>query len=96
MNHRKLWRKIKRSKIPPDRRCVNTKWVFKIKQNGIFCASLVACGYSQISGIYYTENYAPVINDVTWCESLIVILLNKYDGELLDIEVVFLHGDLEE
>ena len=31
INHRQVWRKIKRSEIPPGRRCVKTKWVFKIK-----------------------------------------------------------------
>ena len=31
MNRRQVWRKIKRSEIPPGRRCVKTKWVFKIK-----------------------------------------------------------------
>ena len=96
MNHRKLWRKIKRSKIPPDRRCVNTKWVFKIKKNCIFCARLVACGYSQISGVDYTSTYAPVINDVTWRVLLILMSIKKYGRKLLGIEFVFLHGDLEE
>ena len=75
---------------------MKTKWVFKIKQNGIFHACLVACGYSQTAGVYYTENYAPVINDFTWCVILIVMLLKKYDGKLLDIEIAFLHVDLEE
>ena len=82
--------------MPPDRRCVKTKWVFKIKQNGIFRACLVACGYIQISGVDYTANYAPVINDVTWRVILIVMLLKKYDGKVIDIEVAFLHGNLEE
>ena len=82
--------------MPPDRRCVKTKWVFKIKRNGIFRAHLVACGYSQIDGVHYTENYVPVINDVTWPVLLIVILLKKYDGKLIGIKVEFLNGDLEE
>ena len=76
--------------------CMKNKWVFKIKRNGIFCARLVACGYSQISGVDYTANYAPVINDVTWCVLLILMLLKKYDGKIIDIKVAFLYGDLEE
>ena len=31
VNNCQVWRKIKRSEIPPDRRCMKTKWVFKIK-----------------------------------------------------------------
>ena len=82
--------------MPPDRRCVNTKWLFNIKRNVIFRARLVACGYSQIAGVDYRGNYAPVINYVTWRVLLIVMLLKKYDGKFLDVEVEFLHGDLEE
>ena len=82
--------------MPPDRRCVKTKWVFKIKRNGIFRAHLVACGYSKISGVDYTENYALFINDVTWSVLLIVMSLKKNDGKLIEIEVALLHGDLEE
>ena len=75
---------------------MKTKWVFEINRNGIFLSHLVACGYSQISGVDYTENYAPVINDVTWLVLLLVMLLNNYDGKLLGVEVAFLHGGLEE
>ena len=82
--------------MPPDRRCVKTKWVFKIKQNGIFRAHLVACGYSQLSGVDYTANYAPVINDVTWRVLLILMSIKKYGRKLLGIEFLFLPGDLEE
>ena len=82
--------------MPPDRRYVKIKWVFEIKRNGIFHARLVACGYSKIAGVDYTANYAPVINDVTWRVIMIVMLLKKYDGKLIDIGVVFLHGNLEE
>ena len=96
MNHRQLWGNIKRSEMPPDRHCVKTKWVFKIKRYGIFRAHLVTCGYIQISGVDYMENYAPVINDVNWSVLLIVMLLKKYDVKLIDIKVAFLHGDLEE
>ena len=56
----------------------------------------MACGYSQIDGVDYTENYAPVINDVTWSVLLIAMSLKKNDGKMIDIEVAFLHGYLEE
>ena len=61
--------------------------MFKIKQNGIFLARLVACGYSQIAGVDYTANYAAVINDVNWRVLLILILLKKYDGKLLTLKL---------
>jgi hypothetical protein len=66
METRKVWKKIKRRDMPRGRRCVKHKWVFKIKRNRVFRARLVACGYSQIPGVDYTEDYAPIISDVTY------------------------------
>ena len=96
MNKRGVWRKIKRSEVPRDRRCVKCKWVFKIKRNGVFRARLVACGYSQIAGVDFTENYAPVINDVTFRILLIAMIVWKLEGKIIDVETAFLHGDLDE
>ena len=33
---RQVWQKIKRSDIPKDRRLVKSRWVFKVKRNGVF------------------------------------------------------------
>jgi hypothetical protein len=46
----------------------------KKKQNRVFRARLVACGYSQVPGVAFNENYAPVINDVSFQVMLIVKL----------------------
>ena len=59
-----VWKKVKQSVIPKNWRCIKCKWVFKVKRDGVFRAQLVACGYSQVPGVDYTKNYAPVINDV--------------------------------
>ncbi len=53
-------------KIPKGWCCIKCKWVFKIKRNGIIHACLVAFGYSKIPGVNFSENYSPVINDVTF------------------------------
>jgi Reverse transcriptase (RNA-dependent DNA polymerase) len=45
----------------------------------------VACGYSQIPGVDFNENFAPVLNYV-WNMKLTVV----------DIETAFLHGNLDE
>jgi hypothetical protein len=95
MINRKVWTKIKRAKIPPGRRCVKHKWVFKIKRNGIHQARLVACGYSQIPGIDHDEVYAPVVNDVTYHIVLLCMLIWKVAGKIVDVETAFLHGDLD-
>jgi hypothetical protein len=68
----------------------------KVKRNGIFRARLVACGYSQIPGVDFTENYAPVISDVTYRIMLIAEIVWKLSSKIVDVETAFLHGDLEE
>ena len=62
MEMRKVWRVIDRASIPKGRRLVKSKWVFDLKRSGLFKVRLVACGYSQIPGVDFTESYAPVIN----------------------------------
>ena len=96
MEARKVWMKIKRNKIPHGRRCVKHKWVWKVKRNGVFRARLVACGYSQIPGVDYTENFAPVVNDITYRIMLIGSIVWGLKNIIIDVETAFLHGELEE
>jgi hypothetical protein len=60
MDKQQVWEIIKKEDIPEDRRTIKCKWIFKIKQNKIFRARLVACEYSQIPGIDFNESFAPV------------------------------------
>ena len=60
MINRGVWRKIDKVKIPENRRLIGNKWVFKVKRDGTYRARLVALGYSQIPGVDYTDNFAPV------------------------------------
>ena len=90
------FRSILRSAMPLDRRCVKSKWVFKVKRNGVFRARLVACGYSQIPGGDFTENYSPVVHDITFRTLLLAMLLYGYQAKIVDVETAFLYGELEE
>ena len=96
MIRRRVWRVMKHQGMPKDWQCVKCKWVFKIKRNGVFRARLVACGYSQVAGVDFTENYAPVINDVSFRVLIILMIMMKLKGKIVDVETAFLHGDLSE
>jgi len=96
MQRRGVWKKVRRTTVPQNWRCIKCKWVFKIKRDGTFRARLVACGYSQVPGVDYTENYAPVINDVAWRILLITMLVWNLDAIIIDVESAFLYGDLDE
>ena len=65
MTRRGVWKNYKKKDIPAGRQCIKNKWVFECKRSGVFRARLVACGYSQIPGVDFTESYAPVINGFT-------------------------------
>jgi hypothetical protein len=66
MEKRDVWEIINQKDIPIDYRCIKKKWIFKVKRNGIFRARLVACGYSQVSGIDFNESLTPVLNDISF------------------------------
>jgi hypothetical protein len=56
----------------------------------------VACGYSQVPGIDFSESFAPVLNDVSFRIMLIAKLVWNMTCTVVDIETAFLHGDLDE
>jgi len=52
--------------LPPNRKAINVKWIFKIKRNADeeivrYKARLVVKGCTQKKGLEYEETYAPVI-----------------------------------
>ncbi len=96
MTNQGMWQKVQHSIIPKGQRCIKSKWVFKIKRNSVFHACLVACSYSQIPSINFTKNYTPVMNDVTWCILLVAMIVWGMDAIIVDMEMAFLYGKLEE
>ena len=93
---RGVWDIVKRSSIPEGRRLICSKWVFKEKRDGRFRARLVCLGYSQIPGVDFSNNYAPVTNDITFRVIMVLRLIYNLHAVLLDVETAFLYGKLEE
>lgn len=96
MKKRNVWKVIERSAIPKGRRCVRSKWVFDIKRSGLFKVRLVACGYTQVPGVDFTDSYAPVITDVSWRILILTMLVMNLSAKIIDVETAFLLGDLDE
>ena len=90
-----VWRHVKRNDHPNDHRLVGCRWVFKVKRNGVYHARLVAKGFSQIPGMEFTDNYSPVVNDVTSRVVEARMLIENLNGKIVDIDNAFLNGDLE-
>jgi hypothetical protein len=49
-----------------------------------------------VPGIDFIEKYAQIINDVSYRIILIGMIACNLNSKMIDIETVFLHGDLEE
>ena len=96
MESRRVWKGIKKRDIPSDRRLIGSRWVFRVKRNGVFRARLVALGYSQIPGVDFTDNFAPIINEVTFRIMLVMMMVNKWGADIIDIVTAFLCGELLE
>ena len=69
---------------------------FKIKRDGTYRARLVALGYSQIPGVDYSDNFAPVAHGVSFRIALARMMVGKQDSLVMDVETAFLYGDIEE
>jgi Reverse transcriptase (RNA-dependent DNA polymerase) len=57
---------------------------------------LVALGYSQVPGVDFSENYAPVVNNITMRMMLVLKLTNEWSSKTIDVETAFLYGNLME
>ena len=56
----------------------------------------MALGYSQIPGVDFTDNFAPVANDITFHLMLSRKLIEKLSTRIIDVETAFLYGELED
>jgi Reverse transcriptase (RNA-dependent DNA polymerase) len=82
--------------MQPGRVCIKYKWVFDIKRDGTFRARLAACGYSLVPAVGFQESYSPVINDVVFCILIVCQIIWGLTAVLVDVEVAFLNGNLDE
>jgi Reverse transcriptase (RNA-dependent DNA polymerase) len=93
---RKVWRAIYLHKVPSARKIIGSKWVFEKKRNGVNRARIVALSYSQVPGVDFSDNFAPVVDDAMFRIVLAMIQNEGFKAYSLDAETAFLHGELEE
>ena len=87
--------------LPPDRKVVGCKWVFKIKldangQIARYKARLVAQGFSQKPGIDFKETFAPVAKLVSIRVYLHMAACEDWELDQMDVKNAYLNGFLEE
>lgn len=87
--------------LPPGRKAIGCKWVYKVKYNPNgsvqrFKARLVAQGYSQKFGEDYDRIFAPVVKPVTFRTLLAIAAKEGLNVIHMDAETAFLNGSLKE
>jgi hypothetical protein len=89
------------SELPPGRKAVQCKWVFRIKrdQNGQisrFKGRLVAKGFTQIPGQDFTFTFAPVARWDSIRSVLCIATINNLELRHIDVKNAYLNGPLNE
>ena len=87
--------------LPPHRKAIGNKWVFKVKQNpdgtlNKYKARLVDKGFHQQQGFDFTETFSPVIKPVIVRIVLTIAIAKRWHITQLDVNNAFLNGTLEE
>ena len=80
--------------MPPTFRYIKNNLIFKIKHNGVYQVQLVACGYIQVLGIDFSKNYSLVVDDITFCILLPMVIYFGYLAKIVDTEMAFLFREL--
>lgn len=87
--------------LPPGKKTISCKWVFKTKFNGngqidSYKARLVARGFSQRYGEDYDETFAPVVKHETIRVLLAIAAKRKLHVRHMDVKNAYLNGEIDE
>ncbi|KAM2015057.1 hypothetical protein ACFX16_045633 [Malus domestica] len=84
----------------PQVKLVGYKWVFVRKRNEKneimrYKAHLVTQGFSQHPGIDYDKTYSPVMDVITFCYLISLVVSKKLSIQLMDVVTMYLYKDLD-
>ena len=82
--------------LPPGRKAIGCRWLFKRKEDGRYTARLVAKGYSQQEGVDFTDTFAPVAKFNSLRTLLALVCENDWELKGMDVKTAFLNSEVAE
>ena len=82
--------------VPNGRKVVGTRWVYKIKVDGVYKGRLVGLGWSQVPGIDCSGTFAPVCRLQSIWMVLAIAAELDYEIYMPDVQTAVLNADVEE
>ena len=91
-----MYKLVPRTAVPPGRKRIKSKWVFKRKAYGSFKGRLVAQGWNQVPGLDCGSTFAPVcrLPSVRVMACIVVHFGLKWDQ--MDVSIAFFSADILE
>jgi hypothetical protein len=94
----KTWKLVK---LPPGRKAIKCKWVYKIKRDKdgnvrLYKSRLTACGYSQKYLIDYVETFAPVGARDSLRMLVAIVAIRGWLWKQMDVDSAFLNAELKD
>lgn len=84
--------------LAPEKKPISYKWILPFNSDGFvqqFKACLVIQGDHQLKGFDYSKAFAPVAKMRTIRHLLSVAISKRWELQQLDVNIAFLHGDLD-
>ena len=66
------------------------------QRDGTYRERLVDLGYNQVPGVYFTDNFRPLVNDVTFRVAPTRMMMEDLNCMLMDVETASLYEEIEE
>ena len=82
-------------KVPTEKTLLDSRWVFRIKNDGRYKARFVVKGFTQVQGVDYMKTYAPVMSKSSLRCLLSIAALENWDIDQMDVKTAFLYGELD-
>ena len=81
--------------LPSDRKAIPARWVFTIKDSGLYKARIVVQGFRQKEGIDYDETFAPVIRYESVRLFLAISAKQHLQVHQMDVTTAFLNSPID-